>query len=165
MTASRPYQESREEMERLLGDERVGYLGLSRDGQPYVVPLTYGYVAGRILFHGAAAGKKLDWIRSNPRVCFTVARQFGDVVPHPQGAACQVYSDSVVCYGTARVLDDIEERRRALNTFNQCLAPGAKDLTRDDVADCLAVEITVEEMTGRLERDSKCTWLTHRFAT
>jgi nitroimidazol reductase NimA-like FMN-containing flavoprotein (pyridoxamine 5'-phosphate oxidase superfamily) len=150
-------------METLLTEERVGYLGLSVGGQPYVVPLTYGYVAGKILFHGAPAGKKLDCIRSNPRVCFTVARQFGEVVRHPQGAVCHVNSDSVICYGRARIIDDIEERRRALSTFNRCLQRDAKELTTEEVAKCSAVEITVAEMTGRAERDSKCTSWRHEF--
>ncbi|MGA2383890.1 MAG: pyridoxamine 5'-phosphate oxidase family protein [Bryobacteraceae bacterium] len=154
---------SRREMETLLTEERVGYLGLSVGGQPYVVPLTYGYVAGKILFHGAPAGKKLDCIRSNPRVCFTVARQFGEVVRHPQGAVCHVNSDSVICYGRARIIDDIEERRRALSTFNRCLQRDAKELTTEEVAKCSAVEITVAEMTGRAERDSKCTSWRHEF--
>ena len=150
-------------MEQLLTEERDGYLGLSAGGQPYVVPLTYGYVGGRILFHGAPAGRKLDWIRANPRVCFTVARQFGAVVPHPQGATCHVNSDSVICYGTARIIDDVEERRRALSAFNRRLQPGARELTADEVATCSAVEITVAEMTGRRERDSTCTFWRHEF--
>ena len=150
-------------METLLTEERVGYLGLSVGGQPYVVPLTYCYVAGTILFHGAPAGRKLDCIRSNPRVCFTVARQFGEAVRHPQGAACHVNSDSVICYGEARIIEDLEERRRALSACNRCLQPDAKVLTSEEVAKCSAVEITVTEMTGRAERDSKCTFWRHEF--
>jgi nitroimidazol reductase NimA-like FMN-containing flavoprotein (pyridoxamine 5'-phosphate oxidase superfamily) len=145
-------------MERVLAEERIGYLGLSLDGQPYVVPLTYGYVPGKILSHGALAGKKLDIIRANSRVCFRVARQFGEVVPHPQGAACHVNSDSVICYGTARVIDDVEERRKVLSSFNRWLQPGARDLTAEEVTGCVAVEIRVTEMTGREERDGKCTY-------
>ncbi len=154
---------SHRQMEKVLAEGRVGYLGLSLDGQPYVVPLTYGYLAGKILFHGALEGKKLDLIRANPRVCFTVARQFGEVVPHPQGAICHVNSDSVICYGTARIIDDVEERRTTLDSFNHCLQPHAEQLTIQDVSSCSAVEITVHEMTGREERDGKCTYWRHSF--
>ena len=48
---SREFIESREEMERILSEETVGYLGLSMNGKPYVVPLNYGYVGGKISFH------------------------------------------------------------------------------------------------------------------
>jgi nitroimidazol reductase NimA-like FMN-containing flavoprotein (pyridoxamine 5'-phosphate oxidase superfamily) len=94
-------------------------------------------------------------------VCFTVARQFGQVLPHPQGAVCHINSDSVVCYGTARIIDDVEERCKALSAFNRCLQPGAKDLTPKEVSGCSAVEIVVTEMTGREERDGKCSYWRH----
>ena len=42
--------ESRDEMEKLLREEEIGYLGLSLDGKPYVVPLNYHYSDGKIYF-------------------------------------------------------------------------------------------------------------------
>ena len=101
----RKFNESREEMERILHEETLGYLGLSMDEKPYVVPLNYGYVGGKIIFHSALTGKKLDYLKANPQVCFTVGRQFGKVVRHPQGVFCHVDSDSIVCYGIARILE------------------------------------------------------------
>jgi nitroimidazol reductase NimA-like FMN-containing flavoprotein (pyridoxamine 5'-phosphate oxidase superfamily) len=92
-----------------------------------------------------------------------VARQFGEVVPHPQGAVCHVNSDSVICYGTARIIDDVEGRRETLNTFNHCLQPDAEEISIEDVSNCSAVEITVTEMTGREERDGKCTYWRQSF--
>ena len=71
------FLESRDEMEELLQDESIGYLGLSMNGTPYVVPLNYSYSEGTIIFHCALEGKKLDFIRTNPLVCFSVGRQVG----------------------------------------------------------------------------------------
>jgi nitroimidazol reductase NimA-like FMN-containing flavoprotein (pyridoxamine 5'-phosphate oxidase superfamily) len=158
---SKTFVESRREMEAILAGEQVGYLGLSKDGMPYVIPVTYGYATGKILFHGSLEGKRLDYIRANPQVCFTVARRFGPMVAHPQGASCHADSDSVVCYGTARIISDAEERRKVLNVFNRCLQPEAREINADEVAGCSAVEINVTEMTGREERDNKCTYWKH----
>ena len=152
--------ESRKEMEKVLVEERVGYLGMSSDNKPYVIPLTYGYSEGRIIFHCALVGSKLDIIRNNPNVSFTVSRHFGEMVSHPQGAECHINSDSVICFGKARIIFNIEERCRVLNTFNHCLQPNAREITMDEVANCNAVEIVVDEMTGRSERDGKCTYWT-----
>jgi uncharacterized protein len=69
MASPRAIVESRKEMEKILTEEHLGYLGLSKDGMPYVVPITFGYVDGKILFHCSLEGKKLDYIRANPRVC------------------------------------------------------------------------------------------------
>ena len=54
--------ESREEMEAILREINFGFLGMSVDGAPYVVPLNHAYVDGKILFHCALEGKKLDEI-------------------------------------------------------------------------------------------------------
>ena len=154
--------DSREEMEQILREEVLGYLGLAGDGQPYVVPLNYAYAAGKILFHCALTGQKLDAIRRNPRVCFTVGRQIGEVRDHT-GAPCHVDSDSVICYGTARIVNDLEERAAAINSFNRSFRPRADDVPMDRVKNCGVVEITVSEMTGRRERARKRTLWRHVF--
>ena len=161
--ASREFVESREEMEQLLREEAVGYLGLAMDGKPYVVPLNYGYVDGKILFHGAFTGKKMEYLEANPQVCFTVARQSGQVRRHGEGDPCHVDNDSVICYGTARVIEDVEERQAVLTTFNRCFRADADKLSLDRAKNCAAVEITVTEMTGRQEREQKTTYWRHVF--
>jgi hypothetical protein len=155
--------ESRTEMEQILREETIGYLAVCTDGQPYVVPLNYSYHEGRILFHCALEGKKLDCIRANPNVCFAVGRQSGEVRRHAVGAVCHVDSDSVICYGTARVLDAPEERTAALNSFNRSFWPKADDVPMERVVKCGVVEITVSEMTGRRERARKRTLWRHVF--
>jgi len=155
--------ESREEMEKLLREEEVGYLGVSLEGRPYVVPLNYSYLDGKILFHCGLKGKKLDAIRANPFVCFTVARQPGRVREHPGGNPCHVDSDSVICCGRARLLEDLEERNTALNTFNRRFRPEAPDVPPERVENCGMVEIKISEMTGRQERERKRTCWRHVF--
>jgi uncharacterized protein len=150
--------ESSVEMEHLLREEVVGYLGVAGDGQPYVVPLNYAYADGKIVFHCALTGQKLEAIRANPSVCFTVARQTGLVRDHAGGPPCHVDSDSVICSGRARLLDDPGERAAALNTFNRRYRPDVPDLPPERVAQCMAVEITITEMTGRRERGRQRTY-------
>jgi nitroimidazol reductase NimA-like FMN-containing flavoprotein (pyridoxamine 5'-phosphate oxidase superfamily) len=141
-----------ESIEAVLRGQTMGLLGLCRDGLPYVVPITYGYVPGRVLMHCALVGLKLEYLRANPQVCFTVARQSGEVVRHPQGADCPVDWDSVICYGTARVVEELDERRALLNEFNRCLQPQAPDVSLDAASGCYAIEITLSHMTGRRQR-------------
>jgi nitroimidazol reductase NimA-like FMN-containing flavoprotein (pyridoxamine 5'-phosphate oxidase superfamily) len=149
--------DSREEMEQILREEALGYLGFAGDGQPYIVPLNYAYTAGKLLFHCALTGQQLDAIRRNPHVCFTVGRQTGAVRDHA-GTPCHVDSDSVICYGRARLLDDLTERAAALNAFNRRFRPEAPDVPREQVEQCMAVEITIAQMTSRRERDRQRTY-------
>ena len=158
------FVESRTEMEAFLQEEELGYLGLvDEEGKPYVVPLNYSYHDGRILFHCALEGKKLDCIRANPNVSFTVSRQAGEVRRHAAGGACHIDSDSVICTGTARVIEDLDERAEALNRFNRAFRPNADDIPMKQVKGCGVVEITVSEMTGRRERERKRTLWRYAF--
>jgi nitroimidazol reductase NimA-like FMN-containing flavoprotein (pyridoxamine 5'-phosphate oxidase superfamily) len=151
--SSKKFRKSLKKMEEILRKETMGFLGLSMDGIPYVVPLYYGYVKGRILFHCALKGKKLDYIRTNPKVCFTVGKQFGRVCRHPQGAHCRASHDSVICYGVARIIENMEERCEILNAFNRCLQPEAEDIPIEAISKCYAVEIKINKMTGRQQRE------------
>lgn len=161
--ASREFVESRQEMERILDEETLGFLGLSLEGQPYVVPLNYAYHDGRILFHCAWTGKKLDCLRSNAQVCFTVGRQSGVVRRHAEGNPCHVDNDSVICYGRARIVEDLEERKRALDAFNWHFRAEAQEISLESAQKCCAVEITIVEMTGRQERKDALTYWRYRF--
>lgn len=156
------FVESREKMEQFLGEKSVGYLGVVYGGLPYVVPLDYSYAGGRILFHCAVEGHKLDAIRANPAVCFTVARQRGQVVRHSE-TVCHPDSQSVVCLGRARVVDDLAERAELLDAFNCSFRPDAEPISADSVAGCGAVEIVVEEMTGRREEARRLSCWHYRF--
>jgi uncharacterized protein len=160
---AREFVTSRAEMESILQEETIGYLGLAAGGEPYVVPLNYAYVDGRILFHCALMGKKLDDLRANPRVCFTVGRQSGPVRRHGEGDVCHPDCDSVICYGTARVVEELEERKGVLNAFNCYFQPGAAEISAKAVVHCCAVEIRIAEMTGRREREKECTYWKYRF--
>jgi len=156
--------ESREEMEAILRETSFGFLGMAMDGQPYVVPLNYAYLEGKILFHCALEGKKLDCLAANPRVCFAVAQQpASEVRRHEEGAPCDMDCESVICYGTARLVEDLEERQAALNAFNRYFRPDAEEIALERVRRCAVVEITVEEMTGRRKRDQELTLWRYRF--
>ncbi len=163
MEYSRTFVESPIEIEEIFAGGRLGFLGMSMNNMPYTLPITYAYSNGKILFHCSPAGKKLDILRSNHQVCFTVGRQFGEFVRHPQGALCHAHSDSVVCYGIARIVEEPEEKGAVLNIFNHSLQSDAREITIDEVSKCTAVEIRLTEMTGRRERDSKSTFFRHSF--
>ena len=150
-------------MEQLLREMTFGFLGLVRDARPYVIPLNYAYADGRILFHCTLAGQKLDAIKSNPAVCLTVARQRGSVERHSENV-CHPDSESVVCHGTARVVEDLTERTDVLNAFHRTFRPDAEPISAESAANCAAVEIVVKEMTGRREQGRVITRWRYRFS-
>ncbi len=70
---------------------------------PYAVPLNYVYCEGKIYFHSAKAGHKIDAIVRNPKVSFTVIDQ--DVIVSEEYTS---YFRSVIVFGTARICEGEE---------------------------------------------------------
>lgn len=136
----RPVHKSREltrdEIELFLKKQLHGRLGLCVEGEPYVVPVAYGYSDGAIYFHGAKKGKKIDFIEKNDRVCF-------EVDEWQKGWA------SVICYGKVTLREDIEAKKKCFE-----LLMGV-DLPEDRIKGAIAYVgvIDIEEMTGRCSMD------------
>lgn len=149
------------QMEAILRSESIGHLALTHDGELYLVPLNYTYDSGRILFHCALTGRKLDMIRAQPNVCFEVCRQEGPPVEH-HGRKCDSPFVSVICWGAARVIDDLEERREVLQAFEIRYATPEKPrnaTTLERAKGCGAVAIAVTRMTGRQAKsDNNARW-------
>ena len=117
----------------ILDRAQVIHLGLSDEGQPYVVPMNYGYVLedGKltIYLHGALEGYKYEVMEKNPRISFSIEC---DVKPFEGRVACQygtVYS-SIMGKGTAVLVEDIEEKKQAMSVLMKTQT--GKDFTFDE---------------------------------
>ena len=145
----------RDEMETILRECEAGSLAtVCSDGAPYVVPLNYVYHDGRIYFHGALKGKKLDNIANEPRVCFEV-HILERIVRSPRSAAFGVRYCSVIIHGQARQVTDPEAKMDALMALTAKYANGDPfdPPTEQDIAITAVVEIEIEGMTGKRNTD------------
>ncbi len=108
------------EILKILDKSKIIHLGLIDGDEPYVVPMNYGYTYdnGELTFylHGATEGKKLNLMKINPKVFFSIEC---DVEPFDGQVACQYgtsYS-SVMGKGTAEILATPEEKMAGLTLF------------------------------------------------
>ena len=109
---------SRQEIVALLRRGRMGHLGCSRDGHPYVVPMNYAFDADCIYFF-TTEGTKTEYIAANHEVCFQV-EEVSDV---------RNWS-SVMALGPAERLDKTEEMERAMRLLaerNPTLEPAVNE--------------------------------------
>ncbi len=139
---------SRDECEKILREEKRAVLSVNGDdGYPYAVPINFLYDDGKIYFHCAKAGHKLDAMLQDDKVCFTV---------HDSGYRkddWSYYVTSVVVFGRARVMDDDTEMREKIKRFGMKYYPTEQEVDeeiRKDAARVNFVEITIEHMTGKL---------------
>jgi nitroimidazol reductase NimA-like FMN-containing flavoprotein (pyridoxamine 5'-phosphate oxidase superfamily) len=76
-----------------------------------------------------------------------------------------VDSDSVICYGTAQIIETAEGRQPALDAFNERFNPDAEPIPLERAENCGAVEIAIQEMTGRRERARERTYWRYQFGS
>jgi nitroimidazol reductase NimA-like FMN-containing flavoprotein (pyridoxamine 5'-phosphate oxidase superfamily) len=137
------------ELEAILQAAQVGRLGLSVDDRPYVVPVSYGYADGKVYIHGAAEGQKLDMLRRNPRICFEV--EIEATVKRPSDDPCQwsMRYRSVIAFGLARLIEDDDEKRRALDVIVRHYGGEPKIYTAGTLARISVIELSLEEIHGK----------------
>lgn len=147
-------QLSHEACEEILERGSAGVLAvLGDEDYPYAVPLSYVYDGGKIYFHSAVNGHKLDAIRHHPKASFCVIDQ-DTVVP----AEYTTYFRSVVAFGQARGIEDETERQRTIRLLAKKYCPD------ESAADCDAeigkwgsafcmMELCIEHMTGKAAKE------------
>jgi uncharacterized protein len=60
----------------VLARVAFGRLACARDNQPYIVPIYFGHQPHR-LYGFSTTGQKIEWMRTNPRVCVQVDEILG----------------------------------------------------------------------------------------
>ena len=104
-----------EEAVQILGECTNGVLSVTGDdGYPYGVPVSYIYHDGKIYFHCAGEGHKLDAIKADSRVSFTVVGA-DEIAPEE---FTTMYK-SVIAFGKASIIDTDEEKMAALNLIRE----------------------------------------------
>ena len=141
---------SPEECRAVLERGTSGVLALSGDGGwPYAVPLSYVYADGKIYFHSAKSGHKVDAIRNCPRASFCVIDQ-DHIVPEEY----TTYFRSVIAFGRIRILEDAGEKRAAMEKLAARYAPEdaperrAQAIDREWKALCM-LEMTIDHLSGK----------------
>lgn len=142
-------QLSAEESISILKNTTSGVLALSEEGgYPYAVPVSHVYACGRLYFHSALAGHKVELIEKTPKVSFCVIQQ-DDVKPQE----FTTYFRSVIVFGTARILTDESEKLEAARLLGQrCCPDNEAALTvelQKGFTHMLMVEISIDHITGK----------------
>lgn len=135
--------QDRNNMEQLLARVKVGRMGLYDGEEPYIVPVLFAYKNNQIYIHSAPEGRKIEILKSYPRICFEVS-EFLRYDPIKQFTSYR----SVLCFGNVSFLTTNNEPAylEALELIIQKYEPGRK-LSCTEGA--LVLRLDVDMMTGR----------------
>ncbi|MFA6505153.1 MAG: pyridoxamine 5'-phosphate oxidase family protein [Treponemataceae bacterium] len=137
-----------EKMYSILDKATLLNLGLFDGEEPYVVPLDFVRVGDALYFHCATEGKKLDIIANRPGVCFAVTGE----TRHKTGDApcdCSTFYESVIGWGTAAVLNSVQEKSTALAALNKKFGAPEGPFPPAMLDAVAVVRIGIERMTGK----------------
>ena len=109
-----------EECEKILNNATAGVLSVLGDGgYPYGVPISYVYAEGKLFFHSAVEGHKIDAIAREDKCSFTVIDQ--DEI-HPDEYT--TYFRSVIAFGRIHRLESMEDILHGLRLLGRKYNPG-----------------------------------------
>ncbi len=139
---------SEEEAIEILKKGKTAVLAvLGDDDYPYTVPINYVYQNGKIYFHGAKQGHKLDAIKKHDKVSLCVIDK--DELVKDE---LTTYFRSVIIFGKATIITDEKQTYHAAEIFglkyNDDKEKVDKEIEREWKA-LTCVEITIEHISGK----------------
>ena len=139
---------SMEETEAVMNRCTNGVLAcLGDEGYPYAVPLSYVYFNGKIYFHSAKAGHKIDAIMRNPKVSFAVIDE--DTVVSKEYTT---YFRSVLAFGKARIVEGneyLEAFKALVEKYSGDQPAEAKQKEINKCSQAYIIAIDIEHITGK----------------
>jgi nitroimidazol reductase NimA-like FMN-containing flavoprotein (pyridoxamine 5'-phosphate oxidase superfamily) len=112
----------REAAYRILDEGFLCHVGFVVDGQPWVIPTSYGRDGDSLYIHGSAASRMLRQMKDGVAVCVTVTLLDGLVLARSIFNHSMNYR-SVVILGRATLVDDAAEKIEALRRLSEHIIP------------------------------------------
>lgn len=142
----------RAELESIIGSATVCRLAMSEGNCPYIVPLCFGYKDGNIYFHSAGEGKKLEMLKVNNLVCFEMDTDH-ELVRADHPCESEMKYRSVIGFGRASFVKEIEEKRMALDTITRHYSGGKTEenyvYSEQKIANTVIIKVAIESLTGK----------------
>jgi nitroimidazol reductase NimA-like FMN-containing flavoprotein (pyridoxamine 5'-phosphate oxidase superfamily) len=135
-------------IESIIGSASVCRIALSDGGQPYVVPVCFGYADNTLYFHSAPRGRKLDVLRENNAVCFEFDVDH-EIVRSEDACKWSMKYRSVVGFGRAFLVEDLEGKRRALDVIMSHYGGKPYAYPEATLRKTAVVRVEIHSMTGK----------------
>ena len=135
-------------IEAIIKKSLVCRLALSDDNFPHIVPLCFGYRDRVLYFHGSLKGKKIDIIKKNQNICFEFDINT-EIVKAEDACHWSMKYRSVIGFGKAQLLEDIEEKRKALNIIMSQYSDGTFEFNDAILKKSGVIKVEIENMKGK----------------
>ena len=122
------------------------------NGYPYAFPIDYVYDGGRLYFHCAKEGHKLDALKNCDKVSFCVMNE-----GFRKDGEWALNISSVIVFGRVKIMTDSGRILEKLRMLGNKYYPSAGDVEREigrTLSRVCMLELEIDHMTGKLVNES-----------
>jgi nitroimidazol reductase NimA-like FMN-containing flavoprotein (pyridoxamine 5'-phosphate oxidase superfamily) len=145
----------REAVYRILDEGFLCHAGFAVDGQPFVIPTSYGRKDASLYIHGSAASRMLRQFKEGVPVCITVTLLDGLVLARSIFNHSMNYR-SVVVLGKATLVDDPTEKLEALRLLSEHILPGrwadSRQPNQRELKATSVLRVPIEEFSAKVRQ-------------
>jgi len=140
-------------VQAILDATFICHVGFVVDGQPYVIPTSYGRDEDQLYIHGAAASRMLRELATGIPVAVTVTLLDGLVLARSAFHHSLNYR-SVVLLGTALLVTDPTEKMRALEVITEQIIPGrwaeVRSPSLNELKATTVIKLPISEVSAKI---------------
>jgi hypothetical protein len=139
-------------LDNLLDTCSVGRLGtIGKDGYPRIKPVNFVCLNGKLYFHSAKEGEKIDDIVRDSRVVFEIDEPIAYVKSSMNPCSAKYLYQRVIIKGRASIVNDDGERLLALTSLMDKYQPQGDygEFLPEKLNVTAVVRVDIEEMTGK----------------
>ncbi|HEY6254100.1 MAG TPA: pyridoxamine 5'-phosphate oxidase family protein [Candidatus Angelobacter sp.] len=131
----------------------LAHVGFQVNGQPFVIPTLYGREGDKLYLHGSAANRMLGQLETSMPACITVTLVDGLVLARSAFHHSMNYR-SVVAFGIGRMIQEPEEKKRALRIISEHLIAGrwndVRSPSEKELKATAVLEFSIEEASAKI---------------
>jgi nitroimidazol reductase NimA-like FMN-containing flavoprotein (pyridoxamine 5'-phosphate oxidase superfamily) len=131
----------------------LAHVGFQTNNQPFVIPTLYGRDGDKLYLHGSAASRMLGELETGISACVNVTLVDGLVLARSAFHHSMNYR-SVVAFGTARKINEPEQKMHALRIISEHLIAGrwndVRTPTEKELKATSVLEFAIEEASAKI---------------
>ena len=139
----------------ILDDNLVAHVAVVENGEPIVIPMTYGRDGNTLYLHGSTGSRLMRLLAQNPSVCISITELNALKVARSTFNSGMHYRAAVI-FGKAELVSD-EDKLRALDALSDRLIPGrnleARPTTKKELAATIIISVELDETSVKISKN------------
>jgi hypothetical protein len=139
----------------ILDDNLVAHVAVVENGEPIVIPMTYGRDGNTLYLHGSTGSRLMRLLAQNPSVCISITELNALKVARSTFNSGMHYRAAVI-FGKAELVSD-EDKLRALDALSDGLIPGrnseARPTTKKELAATIIISVKLDETSVKISKN------------